>query len=309
MDSLKKTLLFLRSNFHRKAVFFHKATADACKLLKGNNVTAMVYCSNCDHQLTSQTKFCPNCGAPTADAQITPPPPTGVPISTILPLSATGSASQREQLYDGVVHKCPNCGEVLDAFVVQCPLCGYEVRDSKTSGATKEFASKIEAIEAQCRLNPIESEATLSNIENQKVNLIRNFVIPNNKEDILEFMILASSNIRGEQSRSIFEAWIAKSEQCYRKAQLLFENDDERKRIQSIYDQTKRHVVKESSIYSLKNLSEPITRIGPIFTIIVLLVLIYAIIRLVKGEFAGIDIIFDALLISGGFFIQRKIQK
>ena len=42
--------------------------------------------------------------------------------------------------------------------------------------------------------------------------MIRNFPIPNAKEDIIEFMILASSNILGEDERDIYVAWIVKFE-------------------------------------------------------------------------------------------------
>lgn len=57
----------------------------------------------------------------------------------------------------------------------------------------------------------------------QKDDLIRNFYIPNTKEDICEFFILAVSNIKAEDDCA--DAWLAKLEQAYQKARLAFGND------------------------------------------------------------------------------------
>ena len=52
-------------------------------------------------------------------------------------------------MYEGYIHKCPNCGEVLEAFVTVCPACGYEIRDAKSSSSVQELASKLENITAE----------------------------------------------------------------------------------------------------------------------------------------------------------------
>ena len=53
---------------------------------------------------------------------------------------------------------------------------------------------------------------------------------------MLEFMILASSNIGEETKNPISEAWEAKIEQTYQKACLIFKNSPEFLKIQEIYD-------------------------------------------------------------------------
>ena len=164
----------------------------------------MPFCSNCGQHIQKDAKFCAGCGFP----------------------ATTNNASKRTAFYDGELHKCPNCGEVLNSFVAICPTCGYELRGSSTTSAVKEFASKLD--------NAI--------TEIQKANIIRNFPIPNTKEDIFEFMILASSNIDDHSNKEVFEAWIAKFEQCYDKAKLTFMQNSDFLQIQSIYSRTVKEI-------------------------------------------------------------------
>ena len=48
-------------------------------------------------------------------------------------------------VYDGVVHKCPNCGETLQSFVSFCPTCGLELRGSNISNSVREFSEMLGA--------------------------------------------------------------------------------------------------------------------------------------------------------------------
>ena len=157
----------------------------------------MPFCTNCGAQIAEGAKFCTNCGA-----------------------ASTRPESGRKTVYDGNVHKCPNCGEALTAFTSVCPSCGYEIRGKSAVASVQTFYSDL-------------SKAQTTE---QKDRMIRNFPIPNTKEDIIEFMILASSNILGEDERDIYEAWLAKFEQAYQKALILFAGDPDLVRIQQIYN-------------------------------------------------------------------------
>lgn len=73
----------------------------------------------------------------------------------------------------------------------------------------------------------------------QRDDLIRNFYIPNTKEDICEFFILAVSNIKARDDCE--DAWRAKLEQAYQKARLSFGNDSSFSEINKLYESvTKR---------------------------------------------------------------------
>lgn len=174
----------------------------------------MAFCTECGKLLANGEKFCANCG------------------KAVTSENSEGN-NRRKTAYEGELHKCPSCGEVLPPFSVICPSCGYEVRGAKASDSIREFALRI----AQTKNDA------------QQINLIRNFPIPNTKEDVLEFMILAASNFNATHSlasdgvqKNVADAWLVKVEQSYEKAKLLFGKDKDFLKIQNAYNQTYRHI-------------------------------------------------------------------
>ena len=156
----------------------------------------MAYCTKCGKELGESANFCANCGS-TIDSK---------------------SIEQRKTIYDGDLHKCPKCGEHLNAFVTKCPVCNYELRGSQASSCVHELAQKLEKTESY----------------EQKEELISNFYIPNTKEDIYEFFILAYSYI----STGSYDAdvWAVKLEQAYLKAKLTFGEGNEYDYIKELYE-------------------------------------------------------------------------
>lgn len=124
--------------------------------------------------------------------------------------SSRTEGSERRTVYEGELHKCPNCGEPLCSFAAYCPACGYEIRNSANSQAVEAFVQKLEQ----------------SDSESKTVSLIKSFPIPNTREDVLEFLIYASANISDIASVPINLAWRVKFEQSYQKAQMLLQGAD-----------------------------------------------------------------------------------
>lgn len=194
----------------------------------------MGFCRNCGQKLADGANFCFQCGTPVHE--------------TI--------TSQRKSVYEGEIHKCPNCGEILNAFIVCCPACGYEVRGSKAANSVQELTHKLEIIEKTREyIRPRSfigrlygSDGQLGKTDEQKISLIRSFPIPNSKEDIFEFIILAASNIdlklyglgnKGiitASQRAVSDAWLAKFEQAYQKAQITFSMAPEFVNISKMYE-------------------------------------------------------------------------
>lgn len=160
----------------------------------------MPFCSNCGRELLDGAKFCDNCGF-----AVVPQP----------------DRTKRTTTYEGSIHKCPNCGEILNAFVSNCPVCGYELRDASASDAIEAFSKRIQ------RARTVQ----------EKANIINSFPIPNTKEDVWEFLILAHSNIEFESDDAVVRAWRIKSEQAFQKSQLLLTDDADRDRVQDMYDE------------------------------------------------------------------------
>lgn len=161
---------------------------------------------------------------------------------------------QRKQEFAGKLYKCPNCGEVLKAFELNCPACGYELRGAKASSVVKEFALKLEAIESRREYEKprgiwaaAEAQQRISKTDEQKISLIKSFSVPSTKEDMLEFMILATSNMNmrtydsantdvSKSEKEVNAAWFSKVQQVYEKAKRSYSADNVFTEIQALYD-------------------------------------------------------------------------
>ena len=216
----------------------------------------MPYCSKCGYEVLDGETFCEACGTP---------------------IRKNGkTTSKRETVFEGKIHKCPRCGEMVNSFMTKCNSCGFEFRDSESSNAVKLFAEQINQLQAK---KETKSESILNiwgfknkKIEEQIINTIRNFAVPNTKEDIFEFMILASSNINtsvissedyteaGANSQEEFnalkarnEAWRAKMEQVYQKAKIIFGSETDFTKIQDIYLRSSQSINKAEKKRSFKS--------------------------------------------------------
>ena len=87
----------------------------------------MAFCINCGQELVEGSRFCANCGKAVGENNIN---------------------SQRKSVYEGEIHKCPTCGEVLSAFAVTCPSCDFEFRGKKASDSVREFTNRLVDIES-----------------------------------------------------------------------------------------------------------------------------------------------------------------
>ena len=85
----------------------------------------MAYCINCGQELPEGAKFCAICGASA---------------------NRTSQGTQRKTTYDGEIFKCPNCGDILDAYESVCETCGYERRGAKATSSVRELQLKLETL-------------------------------------------------------------------------------------------------------------------------------------------------------------------
>lgn len=216
------------------------------------------FCSYCGTKLDKGAKFCKGCGK-----QVGQFSSVGDKRVNYHEKKSDESITKRQTVYEGYIHKCPNCGEVLDSFVTNCPSCGNEIRDTKAVSTVREFTQKLERIEAQKMPTVSEQKSVMKmvfgkdfkekdeieeakdNFEEQKqkekATLIINYSVPNAREDILEFMLLAASNIdtKHEINDVVTKAWISKLEQVYQKAEISMGNSPNFVEIKNIYE--KKH--------------------------------------------------------------------
>lgn len=213
----------------------------------------MPFCSNCGKEMDANSRFCAGCGAP----------------------QGANESNQRRIVYEGEIRKCPNCGGIVNSFELRCGSCGHEIRGAKGSSVVSEFARKLEEIEKSRKEDkPVRGligayasmfEASMGNanpVDKAKANFIMNFAIPNTKEDILEFMILANSNIdptviagmangsgykEYQSQKTVMTAWKSKMDQAYQKAKMSFGNDPDFQNIEEIYRQKNGDITKKKT--------------------------------------------------------------
>jgi len=145
-------------------------------------------------------------------------------------LSNSQPKSSVEKL--GKIKKCPSCGEVVNPLDIKCSACGFELNITTSNQTLNEFLNKL-----------IELGETKRNNISQKTDIISHFPIPNNKEDLFEFLSICIPQIEQNTStlnkyeKKILTAWLIKSRQLLIKGNSLFKDDKEFIRKISVLDQ------------------------------------------------------------------------
>ena len=155
------------------------------------------------------------------------------------------------------VAKCPQCAAAIESFSTSCPYCDAEIKNIKTANSVNEFYNKLNELESsreEDETNPLKAIGKTyakmfsaggifggGKAGQQKRELIKNFPIPNAKEDILEFLALGipraktkgnyfSSNFGDaaweiKEHNSMVPIWKRKCEQIIIKARFSMKAD------------------------------------------------------------------------------------
>ena len=148
--------------------------------------------------------------------------------------STTQGAAPKSEKY-GDVRKCPSCGAIVESFTTRCPDCGHEFSNIGTVSSFNLLSSKLEALENQ-KKGTLWGAIKDESIDKQKVSLINGFPVPTTKEDILEFVSMATPLAKPANKLMIFtdldagqygvaKAWKSKCEQVIMKARFSMKED------------------------------------------------------------------------------------
>jgi len=171
--------------------------------------------------------------------------------------NASQNQSKPKSNKEGDLKKCPSCGAPVKSFATVCSDCGHEFRNIEASNSVKDFFRMLNDFESNTEEdtdNPLKAiTGTMAKIYSdggvfgggkagrQQRELIKNFPIPNTKEDILDFLTLGvprakkignffSSNFSDgawemKKHNLLRPVWKSKCAQIILKARILFRND------------------------------------------------------------------------------------
>lgn len=187
------------------------------QIIEVEKIVEVIKCRKCGAAIDEGAKFCSKCGTPVieeAETQIVPPP-------------------IKKEVRSNKVFKCASCGEILPSDAAKCPLCGWEVKGREAVESVQLFFEELQNIASK----------------EKRLDVIKLYTIPNNKEDIMEFMVLAVSNFdssaydKSVDDKNIADAWKTKIEQCYHKAMSMFTDPKDITKIERLYSKIREKEV------------------------------------------------------------------
>ena len=213
----------------------------------------------------------------------------------------------------GDVKKCPACGGIAETFATKCQDCGTEFRNIEASQNIIKFFEKLDEVESNRKdsvynnandsgnvsvgtlikwlffywiLLPMKiinffldktKSPNWSTTDSRKEELIINFPVPASREEILEFMNLASSKIYANTYFNLFseeskykgawnKIWLQKIEQIHSKASIAMKND------KNSFDDVNNITV--NARLTIKNNTTKVIHVAIGFSIVVLAIVI-----------------------------------
>ena len=161
-----------------------------------------MFCPSCGKKLSDKARFCDGCG---------------IRLEDYSPDAMPGESIKTSQ--------CPYCGTAIGFDDVRCPGCRMELQKGISNSINKFFDD----------VNKVDDET-------KKIELIKTFPIPNTREDIIEFMLLAASNfdvkyyVGHKDVVNVSGAWLVKIDQCYKKGLIIFDDQRDIAKIEKIYN-------------------------------------------------------------------------
>jgi len=142
---------------------------------------------------------------------------------------------------EGDLKKCPSCGAPAQSFATQCPDCGHEFRGIKSASSIERLYDELQKIEESERsrqrswAQKIDGDLGIQkSVATRQASAISSFPVQNTKEDLLEFLSIASSEAKKKLSMFIMhahpdailkKAWKSKCEQVITKARFSMKED------------------------------------------------------------------------------------
>ncbi len=186
---------------------------------------------------------------------------------------------------------CPACGAPVKSMEVAC-VCGHEFNNTQSSATLVDFQkglnnivverSKIdrttqgEGFFANDRLRTSEYFAQTSTYERQAL-FITSYPVPNNKEDLMEFLSLSMAEALKPAHQSypvtLNNAWHSKANQLIMKGKIVFATEPSILEIINNYDLQLKRIEPNKIISKINNNLTGVLKMGCITTILFILLM------------------------------------
>lgn len=126
----------------------------------------------------------------------------------------------------GSIHKCPSCGSQLGAFASSCVACGHEFTDVDANRSITALVERFEEIEREVDQKGIKGKNRLVAILEKKARVIRDFPVPNSREDLQQLMFFIQPKIvNSVQPDPNIEDWRVKFSEVLNRAKNAYRGD------------------------------------------------------------------------------------
>ena len=155
-----------------------------------------------------------------------------------------------------VERTCPNCGSIIPSLSFKCVACGYVFsQETESSEIAREAIERL-----QTMLKDIDVAGSGMSQKKRAVaksTIITTFVVPNTKEAMVNFLVLAFSNIESSsetEPQSITMAWEARAISTYNLLKLQQDEDPQIEAVLQKYSvlENKRKLKKIDGRYKRK---------------------------------------------------------
>jgi hypothetical protein len=143
---------------------------------------------------------------------------------------------------EGDIKKCPSCGAAVNSFQTSCTDCGHEFRNTQAANSIQKLYDEFQKIEESERsrerswMQKMDGDLGVQkSVVTRQISALAAFPVPNTKEDLLEFLSIASSEASksvswfigmGQHPDYLFKkAWLSKCEQVIHKARFSMKDD------------------------------------------------------------------------------------
>ncbi|VXC56926.1 hypothetical protein [Massilia sp. 9I] len=127
----------------------------------------------------------------------------------------------------GSIHKCPSCGAALGAFASVCNACGHELLEVDANRSISALAERFEEIEREVESMGYKGKRREDFINEKKGRVIRDFPIPNSRDDLQQLMYYIQPKILPSvKPDPNVEEWRTKFTEVLNRAKQAYRNDD-----------------------------------------------------------------------------------